>query len=44
MGWLRGEYPDVRLHIKRIIAEGDMVVTHPHLDLEPGDPRTRVAG
>jgi predicted SnoaL-like aldol condensation-catalyzing enzyme len=24
------------LDIKRVIAEGDMVVTHSHLDLEPG--------
>ncbi|MBP2478616.1 putative SnoaL-like aldol condensation-catalyzing enzyme [Crossiella equi] len=36
--WLRGEHPNLRLHIKRVIAEGDMVVTHSHLDLEPDDP------
>jgi len=36
--WLRGEYPDLRLDIKRVIAEGDMVATHSHLDLEPGNP------
>jgi predicted SnoaL-like aldol condensation-catalyzing enzyme len=36
--WLRGEYPNVQLRIKRVIAEGDMVVTHAHLDLEPGNP------
>ncbi|MFJ6794001.1 ester cyclase [Streptomyces sp. NPDC091268] len=36
--WLRGEYPDLRLDIKRLIAEGDMVVTHSHLDLEPDKP------
>jgi predicted SnoaL-like aldol condensation-catalyzing enzyme len=36
--WLRGEYPNLRLDIKRVIAEGDMVVTHSHLDLEPGNP------
>jgi predicted SnoaL-like aldol condensation-catalyzing enzyme len=35
--WLRGEYPDLKLDIKRVIAEGDMVVTHSHLDLEPGN-------
>ena len=35
--WLRGEYPNVKLDIKRVIAEGDMVVTHSHLDLEPGN-------
>ena len=33
--WLRSEYPNVRLHIKRVIAERDLVVTHAHLDLEP---------
>ena len=36
LGQLRGEYPNLRLDIKRVIAEGDMVVTHSHLDLEPG--------
>ena len=36
--WLRGEYPDLTIEIKRVIAEGDMVVTHAHLDLEPGNP------
>jgi predicted SnoaL-like aldol condensation-catalyzing enzyme len=35
--WLRGEYPNLKLDIKRVIAEGDMVVTHSHLDLEPGN-------
>ena len=38
MTWLRGEYPNLKLDIKRVIAEGDMVVTHSHLDLEPGNP------
>jgi predicted SnoaL-like aldol condensation-catalyzing enzyme len=33
-----GQYPNMQLHIKRIIAEGDLVVTHSHLDLEPGNP------
>lgn len=36
--WLRGEYPNLRLDIKQVIAEGNMVVTHSHLDLEPGNP------
>ena len=31
-------YPDLKLVIKRVIAEGDMVVTHSHLDLEPDKP------
>jgi predicted SnoaL-like aldol condensation-catalyzing enzyme len=37
MQWLHGQYPDINLDIKRIIAEGDMVVIHAHLDLEPGN-------
>lgn len=36
--WLRGDYPNLKLNIKRVLAEGDMVVTHSHLDLEPGNP------
>ncbi|ANZ40916.1 hypothetical protein BBK82_37975 [Lentzea guizhouensis] len=36
--YLRGQFPNLRLDIKRVIAEGDMVVTHSHLDLEPGNP------
>ena len=36
--WLQGQYPNLQLDIKRVIAEGDMVVTHSHLDLEPGNP------
>jgi len=36
--YLRGEFPNLVLDIKRVIAEGDMVVTHSHLDLEPADP------
>jgi predicted SnoaL-like aldol condensation-catalyzing enzyme len=36
--WLRGEYPNLRLDIKRVIAEDDLVATHAHLDLEPDNP------
>ncbi|MBS2546410.1 nuclear transport factor 2 family protein [Catenulispora sp. NL8] len=36
--WLRGEYPRLRLDIKRVVAEGDMVPTHSDLDVEPGNP------
>ena len=39
--WLRGEHPNLRLDIKRVIAEGDMVVTHAHLVLDPADPDNR---
>ena len=38
VNWLRGNFPDLKLDIKRVIGEGDMVVTHAHLDLEPGNP------
>ncbi len=41
--WLRGEYPDLRLDIKRVLAEGDMVVTHSHLVLKPGEPGRALA-
>ena len=30
-------YPSLRIDLKRIIAEGDLVVTHGHLIREPGD-------
>lgn len=29
--YLRSEYPELRLDIKRVIAEGNLVVTHSHL-------------
>src|SRR5581483_2229778 len=35
--WLRGKFPDLHLDIKRAIAEDDLVVTHSHLHLKPGD-------
>ena len=38
MRWLRSEYPNMQRQIKRVLAEGDMVVTHSHLDLEPDNP------
>ena len=41
--WLRGEYPELSLHIKRVIAEGDMVATHSHLVLVPGEPGRALA-
>lgn len=41
--WLRGEHPDLQLNIKRVIAEGDMVVTHSHLILTPGQPGRALA-
>ncbi len=35
--WLAQKYPSFRLELKRIAAEGDLVVTHSHLIREPGD-------
>ncbi len=35
--WLAQTYPSFRLTLKRILAEGDLVVTHSHLIREPGD-------
>jgi predicted SnoaL-like aldol condensation-catalyzing enzyme len=43
VGWLRGQFPQLQLHIKRAIAEGDLVVTHSNLHLEPGDRGMAVA-
>jgi predicted SnoaL-like aldol condensation-catalyzing enzyme len=40
---LRGRYPDLKLDIKRVIAEGDLVVTHAHLVLTPGQPGRALA-
>ena len=30
-------FPELRLEIKRVIAEGDLVVTHSRMQLAPGD-------
>ena len=40
---LRDANPDVRLEIKRVIAEGDLVVTHANLVLRPGEPGLALA-
>lgn len=41
--WLRGENPGLQLNIKRVIAEGDLVVTHSELVLRPGEPGRALA-
>ena len=41
--WLRSEHPQLSLEIRRVIAEGDMVATHSHLILEPGQPGRALA-
>jgi predicted SnoaL-like aldol condensation-catalyzing enzyme len=41
--WLRGENPELKLEIKRVLAEGDIVATHSHLTLKPGEPGQALA-
>ena len=41
--WLRGQFPELHLDIKRVIADGDLVVTHSNLHLTPGDRGLAVA-
>ena len=41
--WLRGQFPELHLDIKRVIADGDLVVTHSNLHLTPGDLGMAVA-
>ncbi|MFL6173408.1 MAG: nuclear transport factor 2 family protein [Marmoricola sp.] len=41
--WLRGQFPDLHLDVKRAIAEDDLVVTHSNLHLTPGDRGMAVA-
>lgn len=38
MHFVRNRFPNLRLDIKRVIAEGDLVVVHSHMDLEPDNP------
>ncbi len=40
---LFAEYPRARLHVKRIIAEGDYVVVHSHFVRDPADRGTAIA-
>jgi len=35
--WLAQTYLSFRLELRRILGEGDLVVTHSHLIREPGD-------
>jgi predicted SnoaL-like aldol condensation-catalyzing enzyme len=35
--WMAETYPSFRFELKRILADGDLVVTHGHLIREPGD-------
>ena len=40
---LRREYPELRLDIRRVIAEGNLVATHSHLILKPDEPGRALA-
>jgi predicted SnoaL-like aldol condensation-catalyzing enzyme len=41
--WIREQYPQLHLDIKRVIAEGDLVVTHSQLMLSPDGPSWALA-
>lgn len=42
VNWFRGEHPELHMDFKRTVAEGDLVVTHSHQTLFPGDRGTAV--
>jgi predicted SnoaL-like aldol condensation-catalyzing enzyme len=37
MKWFTQNFPELRMEVKRIIAEGELVVLHSHLIMKPGD-------
>lgn len=41
-GTLLAEYPNSRVDVKRVIAEGDYVVVHSHFTLRPSDRGTAI--
>ena len=41
--WITGEYPELKVTFKRVIAEGDMVVVHCHIQKSPADLGQAVA-
>jgi predicted SnoaL-like aldol condensation-catalyzing enzyme len=40
---MRSKFPEMHLEIKRVVAQGDIVVTHSHMTLAPGSPGIAVA-
>jgi predicted SnoaL-like aldol condensation-catalyzing enzyme len=40
--WYRGQFPQLHVDIKRMIAEDDLVVTHSHITTSPDDRGTAV--
>jgi predicted SnoaL-like aldol condensation-catalyzing enzyme len=40
---MRSQFPGMHLEIKRAITHGDMVVTHSHMTLTPGEPGLALA-
>jgi predicted SnoaL-like aldol condensation-catalyzing enzyme len=40
---MRDRFPNLLLEIKRVLAEGDLVVLHSHLTLNPGEPGMALA-
>jgi predicted SnoaL-like aldol condensation-catalyzing enzyme len=40
---IRGAFPDAKLEVKRVVAEGDIVVTHSEMVLVPGQPGQALA-
>ena len=40
---MRSQFPEMHLEIKRVITQGEMVVTHSHLTLVPGEPGLALA-
>ena len=40
---MRSQFPDTHLETKRAITQGNMVVTHSHLTLTPGEPGLAIA-
>jgi predicted SnoaL-like aldol condensation-catalyzing enzyme len=39
----RGQFPEMHLEVKRAVAQGDLVVTHSHMTLTPGEPGMALA-